>query len=445
MIHVRTSVVSALAVVALYAAAAPRVRATDVAPRDVKAQTTSSIVVTLACGGSIDGYAAENANLALGGSQGLAVAANGDIYFSDSGHHQVAKLDPATGRISIVAGDGSASYGGDGLPATAASLNSPGALTFDAAGDLLIADRGNFVVRRVDALSGVITTIAGTGLFTGQVVGNAAPAPLGDGGAATSATFGNLGDLAVDAAGAVIVCDSGNACVRKFVPGGTIATIAGTPGNSAFGGDGVVGGALSAKFNAPTGVTIDGSGAVFIGDSGNRRVRRLGLDATVTTIAGSGSGGNTGFTGDGGPATSAQIGSLGALTFDKSGSLLVACIGANSVRKVDVVSLSPVMTTIAGNGGADVIGDGGPATGSTLSAPRDLALAATGDVLILDAGHRRIRRIDAATGFIDTIAGDGLVGFVGDRGPKQGGVLSNPGGASFDAAGNLYVADTGNN
>src|SRR5262249_40598377 len=175
---------------------------------------------------------------------------------SDGNRQQVLKFDPATGLVSLVAGDGSKSYGGDGLPATGASLNQPAALTFDAAGNLLIADRGNFAVRSVDALSGVIPTIAGTGRFTGQVVGNAPPAPLGDGGAATSATFGNLGDITVDATGAVVVCDSGNSCVRKFTVGGTIATIAGVPGTSAFSGDGVVGGALSGKFNAPTGGAV---------------------------------------------------------------------------------------------------------------------------------------------------------------------------------------------
>ncbi len=429
---IRSSFLMALGVALLCSASSQQARATDV-------------ISMLAGGGSLDGYAPDEANLALGNSQGLAISALGEIYFSDSGHNQVLKVDPTTALVTLVAGNGAQAYGGDGLPAPSASLNAPGALVFDAAGNLLIADRGNFVVRRVDALSGLISTIAGIGLFTGQVVGINPPAALGDGGSAVAATFGNLGGLAVDAGGAVIVSDSGNSCVRKFTVGGAINTIAGIPGSSGFTGDGVLGGALNAKLNAPTGVAIDGAGAIFIADSGNRRVRRLALDATLTTVVGSGTGGNTGFNGDGGLATSAQIGSLGGLAFDSAGELLISCLGANRIRTSNVHDAFPSIVTIAGDGGADVLGDLGPATGATLSAPRDVALDALGNFAILDAGHRRIRRVDQATGFIDTIIGSGLIGFIGDRGPKQSGVLSGPAGAAYDAAGNLYVADRGNN
>jgi sugar lactone lactonase YvrE len=405
----------------------------------------TDVLSTVAGGGSLEGYAPDEANLALGSSQGLAISALGEIYFSDSGHNQVLKVDPSTALVTLVAGNGAQAYAGDGLPAPSASLNAPGALAFDAAGDLLIADRGNFVVRRVDALSGIISTIAGMGLFTGQVVGANPPAPLGDGGSAVAATFGNLGGLAVDTSGAVIVADSGNSCVRKFTVGGVINTIAGTPGSSNFSGDGVQGGALNARFNTPTGVAIDNAGAIFIADSGNRRVRRLALDATVTTVVGSGTGGSSGFSGDGGLATSAQIGSLGGLAFDSAGDLLISCVGANRVRISDVNDASPSIVTVAGDGGADVLGDLGPATGATLSSPRDVALDALGNIVVLDAGHRRIRFVDQDTGFIDTIIGTGLIGFIGDRGAKQSGVLSGPAGAAYDAAGNLYVADRGDN
>jgi sugar lactone lactonase YvrE len=405
----------------------------------------TDIITTLAGGGSVEGYEAGQANLALGSSHGVAISTFGEIYFSDATHNQVLKISPTTGLITIVAGNGARAFTGDGLPAPSASLNAPGALAFDAAGNLLIADRGNFSVRRVDKPSGLISTLAGTGLFTGQVVGSNAPAPLGDNGPATSATFGNLGALAVDATGAILVCDSGNSCVRKFTVGGNITTIAGTPGTSNFSGDG--GPATAAKFNAPSGIAIDTNalGVIYIADSGNRRVRRIALDNTVNTIVGSGTGGNTGFGGDGGAASNAQIGSLGGLAFDSAHQLLITCIGANRVRKSDVESAIPSIVTVAGNGGADVLGDLGPATGAALSAPRDIAIDAVGNVFILDSGHQRIRRVDRATSFIDTIAGTGLSGFIGDRGPWQAGVLSTPGGAAFDAAGNLYIADTGDN
>jgi sugar lactone lactonase YvrE len=402
----------------------------------------TDIIQTIAGGGNLENYKPLEANLLLGTSAGVAVNALGEVLVSDSAHNQVLKINPTTGLITIVAGNGTAAYFGDGTPAPSAGLNAPGGLAFDAAGNLFIADRGNFTIRRVDALSGVITTVAGNGLFTGQVVGTNPAAPLGDGLAATSATFGTMGDITIDAGGAIIVADTSNQCVRKFTVGGTIATIAGTPNNGGFAGDGAAGGALTAQFNNPTGVVVDGSGNLFIADSGNRRVRKLDSANTVTTVAGSG-GGAGGFDGDGGAATSAQIGSLGGLAF-KSGVLLISCVGANRIRSVDVASATPIILTIAGNG-ATTIGDLGPATGAALSGPRDIAVDAAGNVFIYDSGFGRIRRIDAITGFIDTVIGTGLRGFIGDRGPNQGGVLVGPKGAAFDANGNLYVADTGNN
>jgi sugar lactone lactonase YvrE len=404
----------------------------------------TEIVETLAGGGSVQGYQPDQTNLALGNSQGIAISAIGEIYFSDSGHNQVLKIEPTSGTVSIIAGNGTRAYNGDGLPAPEAGLNNPGGLAFDAMSNLFIADRGNFVVRRVDALSGVITTVAGNGLQTGQVVGSNPPAPLGDGGPAAMATFASLGDLVADSTGAITVCDLGNDCVRKFTVGGTIATIAGVPGTSGFSGDGTAGGALSARFNGPTGIAVDTSGAFYIADSGNRRVRKLTPDATVNTVVGVGSGGNAGFSGDGGPATSAQIGSLGGLRLDASNNLLISCVGANRIRKF-VNDSTAIILTIAGNGSNGFSGDLGPATGASLSGPRDVALDSTGNIFIYDAGNARLRRVDAATGFIDTIAGTGLNGFIGDRGPFQDGVLASPSGMAFDAAGNLYIADTADN
>ncbi|HYG77623.1 MAG TPA: hypothetical protein VEK08_21640 [Planctomycetota bacterium] len=403
----------------------------------------TDIIQTIAGGGSLEGYKPSEANLLLGASQGVAVNAVGEVFVSDSGHHQVLKINPTTGRITVVAGNGTRSYFGDGLPAPSAGLDSPGGLAFDALGNLYIVDRGNFVVRKVDALSGVISTVAGNGLFTGEVVGTNPPAPLGDSGPALSATFSTMGDITVNAAGEIIVADSGNDCVRKFSVGGNIATIAGSPGNGGFSGDGAAGGALTAQLSNPTGVVLDSSGNLYIADSGNRRVRKLDSGNTLSTVAGSGGGGN-GFSGDGAAATAAQIGSLGGLAIDSAGNLLVTCQGANRIRKVLLASPGVEIVTIAGNGGT-VIGDLGPATGATLAAPRDVAIDSAGNIFIYDVNNGRIRRIDAATGFIDTVIGTGLRGFIGDRGPNQNGVLVSPEGAAFDANGNLYIADTGNN
>jgi sugar lactone lactonase YvrE len=396
----------------------------------------TDIIQTIAGGGSLEGYKPDEANLAL--SRGLALGPLGDLFLSDSGHNQILKINPTTGLITVVAGNGSYCFFGDGLPAPSAALANPGALAFDAQGNLFIADRDNFRVRRVDALSGLISTVAGSGVQT-DLNANP-PVPLGDGGAATSATFGSVAALAVDSSGAIYVADGVNACIRKFTVGGTIATIAGTPGNSGFAGDNTSGGAAAAQFNSPNGVAVDTSGNVYIADSGNRRIRKLDTTSTVTTIGGDGTGGNNGFGGDGGPATSAQIGTQAGLRLDGN-TLLICCVSPGRIRRIDFTS--GMIFSVAGNGGT-VIGDLGPATGAALSQPRDTVVDSGGNIYIYDSNNGRIRRVDKATGFIDTVIGTGLRGFVGDRGPNQNGVLGRPQGAIFDAAGNLFIADTEN-
>jgi sugar lactone lactonase YvrE len=400
----------------------------------------TDIIETLAGGGSLEGYDPLQANLALGNSEGIAVSAIGEIYVSDSVHNQVLKINPTTAKIMIYAGDGTAAYFGDGTPAVSAGLNNPGGLAFDSKGNLLIVDRGNFVVRQVDAVSYLISTIAGNGMFTGQ---GTPPAPLGDGGQATQATFSqNMGGIAVSSTGNVLVADSGNNAVRGFTPGGIITTVAGTAGQpGAFAGDGAA--ATSARLANPTGITIDSSGNLFISDSGNRRVREVDTSGNINTVVGTGAGGGGGFSGDGAPPLTANIGSLGGLAFDSSKRLVISCVGANRIRRADLAGNT--IETIGGNGGTNPIGDLGPATAAALSAPRDVALDSSGNIYIYDSGNERIRRIDAATGFITTVIGTGNVGQNGDRGPRQFIVLVDPQGATFDGNGNLYIADTGDN
>jgi len=387
----------------------------------------TEIVQTLAGGGSLDGYEGTQADLSLGASQGLAINSLGEVFFSDSNHNQVLKIDSSTGILSLVAGDGAGAYFGDNLPALSAGLNSPGALAFDSNDNLFIADRGNYVIRRVDALTGIITTIAGTGIYTGQTVN-----PNGDGGPATGCTFSqNIAGIAVQStsgAPTIYVSDSGSSEVRSFSLGGTINPVltSGTNG----------------PINRPTGLALNSSGNLFIADSTNRQVFEV-LDATgdLGIIAGNG---NNGSGGDGGPAANAPLGSVGGLAFDAVGDLLIACVGQNRIRKVNVTATAPIIVTVAGNS-ATAIGDQGPATGASLSNPRDVAVDHLGNIFIYDQGHGRIRRVDSATGFISTVAGTGLAGFDGDRGPKQDAVLFNPSGSAFDSAGNLYIADSSNN
>ncbi|HYF48284.1 MAG TPA: hypothetical protein VEJ63_02700 [Planctomycetota bacterium] len=394
----------------------------------------TDILQTIAGGGSLELYKPLEANLLLGNSGGLAVSAIGEIYVSDSGHHQVLKIDPTTGRIVIFAGNGTAAFFGDGGPAVSAGLNTPGALALDGSNNLFIVDVGNFCVRRVDALTGIITTVAGTGTVN---TGSTATALLGDNGPATTATFGpNMGGIAINGSGAIFVSDAGNDVVRTFTVGGNISTAAGVPGTAGF----VDGPVATALLDTPTGLAFDAAGNLYIGDSGNRRVRKLAAGA-LSTVAGNGSGG---FSGDGGAATSANLGTVGGLAIDANGNLLIAATSSNRIRRVDVGSATPNIVTIAGDGGI-AIGDLGPATAGNLNAPTDVKLDSKGNIYIYDSNHNRIRRVDTATGFIDTILGTGLVGFVGDRGPQSQGILVFPTSAAFDAAGNLYIADTGNN
>jgi hypothetical protein len=372
-VRIQSLVLGAASLAALYGAGGARVRALD-APQP-KAQSVSNIVETLVGGGSIEGYRAREANLALGGSQGLALSARGEVYFSDGNRQQVLKFDPATGSISLVAGDGSKSYGGDGLPATSASLNQPAALTFDAAGNLLIADRGNFVVRRVDALSGVITTIAGTGRFTGQVVGNDPPAPLGDGGPATSATFVSITGIVAALDDTVYIADEGAHRIRVVDPTNqTISTYAGT-GASGQGNDGEA--LLSTTFLGPSDVELADDGGLYVADQG--RVRHLKSDVASpinTTVAGDPLGGLGGI-GDGGPPLAATFTAIRGIScyIDPANPantmLLVSDTSDHVVRLIDLTA--GTVTLVAGQHGMPGnAADFGPGTG-LLGAPRGIA------------------------------------------------------------------------
>src|SRR5262249_41975979 len=199
----------------------------------------------------------------------LAVDAAGNLYIADSGNHRIRVINLSTNVITTYAGNGGAGYGGDGVPASTASLNNPSGIALDAAGNLLIADRGNHRVRRVDAVTKVITTIAGDG--------NAGFA--GDNGPATTAQFNSPSDVAVDAAGNIYITDYFNNRVRRVKTSGVIETIAGT-GAAGAGGDG--GPALQATLNLPLSIEIGPDGSVYIGDNGNLRVRKLTPVASPT-------------------------------------------------------------------------------------------------------------------------------------------------------------------
>jgi hypothetical protein len=266
----------------------------------------------------------------------------------------------------------------------------------------LIADSSNHRIRRVE-LDGTITTIAGNGTqgFSG------------DGGPAAGAAFNGAFGVAALSDGRVLIADTENHRVRRIELDGTITTIAGN-GTRGFSGDG--GPATSAAFNRPRSVAALSDGRVLVADNLNHRIRRIELDGTVTTVAGTEIGG---FSGDGGPATIAELLSPSGVAALADGRVFIA--SGSRIRRIE---LDGTLNTIAGTGTGGFSGDGGPATVAALS-PSAIAIDGAGRVLIAEPGNNRIRRIEL-DGTINTIAGNGTRGFSGDGGPATSAELGQP-------------------
>ena len=332
---------------------------------------------------------------------------------------------PAGGIITTFAGTGVQGSSGDGGPATSAALNHPIGVVADSAGNVYIADYYGHQVRKVSAATGILTTVAGTG----------AGASGGDGGPATAADLFYPIDVAVDGAGNLYIAEHDGNRIRMVAAGtGIISTVAGT-GASGFSGDG--GPATAAAISYPWGLDVDGTGNLFIADGANRRIRRIdAATGVITTIGGNGVGG---FSGDGGPATAASMNYPYGVAVDGSGNVYVADGDNYRVRRIDAAT--GVITTVAGDGTDASSGDGGPATTARVAYPLALDTDAAGNLFISEYSGYRIRKIEAATGVITTVAGNGSSGFSGDGGPATAAQFSNPYGISVDGSDNLYVAD----
>jgi sugar lactone lactonase YvrE len=384
-------------------------------------KVSQSGIITTVAGSGTQGYSGDDGpatSAQLGYPQGVALDAAGNLFIADSANGRVRKVSPS-GIIITVAGNNAPGSSGDGAPATSAQV-SPAGVVVDRAGNLFISDPFNARVRMVSS-RGIITTVAGNG--TRGI--------SGDGGPATSAQLYAPQGVAVDEAGNLFIADSGNGRLRKVSPSGIITTVAG--GGKNVPGDG--GPAISAQFDA-SGVAVDRAGNLFLSDLGYQSIRKVSPDGIITKVAGNGRSTFYGtFSGDGGPAVSAQLAYPTGVAVDAAGNLFIAESGR--IRKV---SSSGIISTVAGNGVSGFSGDGGPATSAQLNMPEGVAVDGAGNLFIADVDNSRIRLV-SADGTITTAAGNGTWGFSGDGGPATSAALSFPEGVAVDRAGNVYIAD----
>ncbi len=377
-------------------------------------------IISSVAGNGSWGYSGDG-NLArlatLRNPQAVAVDGAGNVFISDSINQCVREISASTGLMSTVAGSLNANYSGDGGLATRALLNNPAGLALDGAGNLFIADQGNNVIRRVDAVTQIITTVAGGGLSPSRADG------LGDGGPATSALLSGPLDVAVDAAGNLFIADSFHGLIRRVdAASGVITVVAGggtAAGSDGF-GDGLV--ATSVFLHDPRSIALDVAGNLFIAESGNSLVRRVDASSKIiTAVAGTGA---NGYSGDNALAVYAHLGTPTAVRLDPAGNIYIADSAQNVVRQVNAATA--IITTVAGLGAARYTGDAGAPTAATLSSPYGLAFDNSGNLYIADLGNNAVRKINlqpSPLSFPSTV--------VGQASPVQPVVITNAGNANL--------------
>jgi RHS repeat-associated protein len=345
-----------------------------------------------------DNCLAQNANLAY--PTGAVVDPAGNLYIADMYHHRIRMVSSLTGDITMVAGNGTAGYSGDGGAATSAELNEPWNIALDSSGNLYIADWGNYCIRKVSATTKLISTVAGICTQSGF---------SGDGGPAVSANLSSDQGIALDSFGNLYIAD--NQRIRMInATTGTISTVVGT--SIGFGGDG--GPAASAHLYNPSGIVVDSSNNLYIADSGNNRIREVTAPIStgtgiITTVAGNG---NIGYSGDGGPATSAEFWYPTGVGVDGSGNIYVltgrdsAAINMTAncgLRKV--IAATGNIYTVAGNGTCAYSGDGGPATSAEMISSYAVSVVVDllGNIYFADESSGRIRAIGGSNTLTPTI------------------------------------------
>lgn len=398
--------------------------------------TTTGAVTTVAGTRGMPGYFGDNgpaakARLNTGGGGGLAVDSAGNLYIADTQNCRVREVAASSGIITTIAGTGMCADTLHGGPAPKSALCFPSAVAVDAKGNLYIAeDQGNCngsVVQKVSAANGSLTTVAGS--FSCGFGG--------DGGKATAALLCNPAGLALDKSNNLYISDFSNARVRKVNTKGTISTVAGTTAGYCCDG----GKAVTAQLDGPLGIAVDGAGNLYIADYNNQRVREVTSRGLISTFAGPGAATPVVYVDD------VAVDSTGDVFLTDNSYLFAAecCVGG-IVREVTTTHASIVAA------GLPPLGDGKPAAQAQLGAAGQLARDSAGDLFVADPQDQRVRMISASTGLVSTVAGTEVEGggfgqpnFAGDGGPAISASLHFPGGVAVDGSGNVYIGDTDNN
>ncbi len=340
---------------------------------------------------------------------------------------QSSMLLSQSGIITTIAGNGynapSGGFSGDGGQASIAELDGPGGVAIDSVGNIFVADRYNSVIRMIDS-TGIISTFAG----------NHISGYSGDGGLATDAELSDPVEIMINDNGNFIISDEGNNSIRKINSAGIISTIV---GNGVLGYTGDGGPATAAELNGPGWFDIDNSGNLYFADEFNDVVREVNTLGIITTIAGNRV---SGYSGDGGLATAAEFEGIEGVGVDDSGNVFIPDDYNYVIRKVNTLG---IVSTVVGNHHSGYSGDGGPASAAELNLPCDVKFDVLGNMYIADEENFEVRMVNTS-GIIYTVAGNHIGGFSGDGGQATAAELSDLNSMSFDNYGNMYIADTYN-
>jgi sugar lactone lactonase YvrE len=405
--------------------------------------------ISSVAGGGPNNLPALQSSIGFAGSVVLDGA--GNSYISDSYSSQIFKVS-AAGTLTVVAGNGTMGYSGDGGLATSAQLGQPEGIFVDGSGNIFIADTGNSVIREVVASTGNIQTVAGNGTACANPTTG-----CGDGTLATSAKLNDPYGVFVDSQGNIFIADTDDAVIREVVASsGNIQTVAGNLANGA-GYSGDSGPAAGAQLDEPQGVFVDASGNIFIADTLNSVIRVVNAGSQPETIAGipipagdiqtvagtyydSRAGSACIFTGNGGPASSAYLCLPAGVFVDGLENIFIADTANYAIREVGA---SGTISTVAGTlGSFGYTPATGPATSALMNYPAGVTIDSSGDIFVADTDNYVVREVTASNGDIQTLAGNNTLAYSGDGAPATGAALNFPGRVYVDSSGNVYIADT---